>query len=415
MTNKPQPECPTCETLRQKIVTLEDTIEQQAAQIKHLEENIEQLKRAIFGQKRERVAPAKEKPKEKKPTKPSKEKQEQAQRKREEKRRQRDLLPIKEITIEIEEKALDCPSCGGSDYIELPPEVSDEFEYVPAHLIRRRYMREKKACHCKEHVVVAEAPARVVEGGLYGPGLYAQTIVQKCSDAMPLHRQVKALQRAGLGVARSTLCDLFHRAADLLRPLYQRMVELVALSGYVNADETRISVQEKEKTRTAWMWTFIAQQVMVFVYSASRSGETPEKVLQDSTGYLQVDAYSGYNRVTVPERRERVGCWAHARRKFYDALSSSPQAQVAIDLIRKLYEVEYEAARRKILGTGEHWAMRKLYSQDILDKIYVWLEEEKEKALPRGPLGKALGYLENNWKELCGAHIQVGGGMLALS
>jgi transposase len=179
------------------------------------------------------------------------------------------------------------------------------------------------------------------------------------------------------------------------------MLELLPPNEYVNADETSIRVQERGKTRRAYIWTFIAEQMVVYKYSPDRSGETPKEVLGDSTGTLQVDGYSGYNYVTTPERRTRAGCLAHARRYFYNAMKTAPEeARYGLDRILDLYEVEYDAAEQNILGTDRHLAIRRVKSSRIMKKWHQWLEEQKPFHPPKSPISKAIKYTLNNWEAL---------------
>jgi len=205
----------------------------------------------------------------------------------------------------------------------------------------------------------------------------------------------------GIPLARSTICDMFHRSAGLLAPIYDRMIELIPMEKYVNADETRIKVQEEEKTREASMWTFIGGPFVAYVFSPSRSGEIPVKILGDSTGVLQVDQYSGYNQVTTPDKRRRAGCMGHARRKFFEARDKAPDlVRHVLDQILELYIVEYDAAEEKILGTDKHRMMRQVRSKPILEDLKAFLENEEPNHLPKGPVAKAIGYFTGNYDAL---------------
>jgi len=239
----------------------------------------------------------------------------------------------------------------------------------------------------------------------YGPSFHAHVAVSKCSDSIPLTRQSKQLQRAGVVICRSTLCDIFQRDAALLKPLHRRMLELIAQSFYVNADETPLSVLDKakkqKKTRKAYMWTFIIEQIVAYVYSPSRSGQTPLAVLGESQGYLQVDDYSGYNQVTKPDRRIRIGCWGHLRRYFWKSLDDTPEeSKYLLDEVVLLYEVEYDALEQGVLGTAVHLAMRKEKSAPIVDRIKQWLDAQQPRQAPKSKLGKAIGYALSNWTEM---------------
>ena len=359
-------------------------------------ENAE-LRRMLFGKKREKMPP-KEREVRRRRGKADPAKTKEKRRKRAEAKKQ---LPTEQVVHEVPEEATTCPECGGHIGDDLGEgEVSYEYEYIPPKLVRREHVRRKKICTCG-HIVTAPGPARVAEGVQCGPGLHAHVVVSKCADSIPLYRQAKQLERAGVPASRSTLCDAFHRVARLLEPLRARMLEIISASEYVNADETPIPVQDEEKARRAYMWTFIDDKIVSYVYSPSRSGETPVKVLGESKGFLQVDGYSGYNPVTTPETRDRVGCWAHVRRYFYKALETEPElAQHVIDKILDLYLVEYDAATKEILRTQDHLDLRQALSSTVITDIEKWLDEQEPLHPPQGPLGKAITYAKNNWESL---------------
>jgi len=245
--------------------------------------------------------------------------------------------------------------------------------------------------------------AKAVERGGYGPGLIAHVVTAKCADSLPLHRLEKALARAGGVIARSTLVDLFHRAAGELEPLFRLLLEEIAAQEIVHADETTQRVQAPGKTRTAYLWTFLSlldDPLIAFRFSPSRSGSTPDEVLGGTKGALIVDAYTGYNSVTTPDGRERVGCWAHVRRKFFDARGQSPVAQEALDLILDLYRVEAEARSRGILRTHAHHMLRDERSGTTVEKLHAWLEAQQPQHLPKSPLSMAIRYALKQWPVL---------------
>jgi transposase len=204
----------------------------------------------------------------------------------------------------------------------------------------------------------------------------------------------------------STLGDLFHATARASNVLYERLLVLVAGNPLVLADETTMPVQAKGKTRTAWIWDFIAKDadekaLIAYVYSTSRSGETPVRVLADTVGKLLVDGYTAYNEVTVPGGRERAGCLAHARRKFFEALAKAPaEAGAAMGFILDLYRVERAAWVTGIERTPAHLAMRQERSRPVMDAFRAWLEAEQPKHLPKGPMGVAIKYALNQWDAL---------------
>nr|WP_233601973.1 IS66 family transposase [Corallococcus sp. CA047B] len=196
--------------------------------------------------------------------------------------------------------------------------------------------------------------ARAREGvgkGEYGPGFLAHVVTSKCADAMPLHRLAQRIERGGVPRHRSTLTGLFHQAASVVRPLSSHLLQGIAAAEVLCADETPVRVMDVKKTRQGDLWTFLTQTpkgewLVGYRFSLGRASTTPKHVLGGTRGALVVDAYTGYNAVTLPEGRVRVGCWAHVRRRFFDALPSAPEAREALDFILALYRVEAQAARR---------------------------------------------------------------------
>ena len=310
-------------------------------------------------------------------------------------------LPEREVHHRVAPGQRRCPACGSTELQPLGEgKRSYVYEYVPARFERQVHVQETLRCACGQGVVTAEPPARVGDKGQYGPGLIAHVVTAKCADSIPLYRQAKALQRAGIPIQRTTLGNLFHSAGDGLVALYTRLLELIRDSVYVHADETPHRVLAKEKTRRAFLWTFRAGKLIAYRYSPTRSSSTPCEVLGDSKGYLLVDGYTGYNAVTVPERRIRVGCWAHVRRKFFDALGTAPEAQGMLDLILALYRVEYAAKDAGMLGTEQHLVLRRTESRAILDSIRDWLQATSPRHPPKSPLGQAIAYTRGQWEAL---------------
>lgn len=393
-------------TIEEQTRTIEEqtrTIEEQSQTIELKDDEIRQLKQMLFGKKSERIVPVDRevKRRRKKDVEKSEADKEKAKQRRQKNAEAKSRLPEEQKEHPVAAEQCHCPICGGVKYRTMGYEESVEYEFVPAHFKKVIHRREQKVCSCGQHIVIAPPPIRVSEGVLYGPGMHAYVVVSKCLDSMPFYRLGKQFERSGVPLARSTICDMFHRAAELLRPIYERIIELIPTYKYVNADETRIKVQQKDKTREAYMWVFIAGPFVGYVFSPSRSGETPSRVLGDSTGILQVDQYSGYNQVTTPDKRERAGCLAHARRKFFEAREKAPKlAEYVLDKVIDLYEVEYDAAAENILGTEKHLAMRQARSAPLMEELKAHLEQERPKHLPKGPIGKAITYSIENWEEM---------------
>ena len=359
---------------------------------------LEKLQRHVFGKRSEKMPPVAEAIRD--PARAEAERLAAQQTRRENAEKKRQL-----VTRKIEHKLRDdqkvCPKCGGHDFARLGDGlVTELYELIPAMVERQLHVQEKARCRCGETIVTADGPTKVFDKARVGPNFMAQVVVSKCADSLPLYRQAKAYRRVGVQVNDSTLGDHFHRVADLTKPISDRLVELVPEKEIVLADEA------KGKTRTAWLWSFIAgdeveKEIIAYVFSPSRSGETPLKVLGDTLGKLVVDGYKGYNAVTMPGGRERAGCLAHVRRRFFDALSAAPDAaKHAIGLILNVYRIERAALDADLLGTPEHLTMRQTASKTVMDEFKAWLDAEQGRHLPKGPMGEAINYALGQWDAL---------------
>ena len=326
---------------------------------------------------------------------------------REENAALRKQIGTRRIEHKVPEAKKVCPRCGGHEFTPLGEgKLTEMYELVAARVERQLHVQEKLRCRCGEGVLTADPPDKVFDKTRFGPTFMAQVVVSKCADSIPLYRQAKAWRRAGVPVNDSTLGDLFHATARASNVLYERLLALIAINPLVLADETKMPVQAKGKTRTAWIWDFIAKDadektLIAYVYSNSRSGETPLRVLTNTVGKLLVDGYVAYDKVTVPGSRERAGCLAHARRKFFEALSTAPaEARQAMDFILDVYRVECAAWEAGLAGTPAHLAMRQERSKPVMEAFHAWLEAERPKHLPKGPMGDAIKYALNQWDAL---------------
>jgi transposase len=376
------------------------TVEQLAA----VQSTIEKLQRHVFGKRSEKMPSVSKEIRD--PARAEAERLEALQTRREnaEKKRQLVTRPI-EHNVPDEKKV--CPKCGGHDFTRVGDgRMTELYELVPAMVERQLHVQEKLRCRCGETILTADGPDKVFDKTRFGPNFMAQIAVSKCADSLPLYRQAKAYRRVGVQVDDSTLGDLFHRTAEIVNPLYERLLKLVAEKEIVLADETTQRVQAKGKTRTAWLWSFIGRdeaerELIAYVFAKSRSGETPVRVLGETEGKLVADAYSGYNKVTTPGGRERAGCLAHVRRRFFDAQSAAPEAaKQAMDLILDVYRVERAALDADLLGTPDHLELRQTKSKAIMDAFHAWLLAEQGRHPPRGAMGEAINYALGQWSAL---------------
>jgi transposase len=260
-------------------------------------------------------------------------------------------------------------------------------------------------------VVAAAKPAPPIAKGLPGPGLLAHLIVSKYTDHLPLHRLERLYERQGVILRRSTLCDWLAASATLLQPLYARMIEVVLQSCVLHTDDTTVKLQDVATHRlsTARLWVYLgdwAHPYNVFDFTVNRKRDGPQQFLASYQGYLQADAFSGYDGLYLPAPGTsaapilEVACNAHARRKFYEARGSDLlRSHQALAYYRQLYELERSAAR-VALDDEQRRQMRQDICVPILERFHRWLEKQRPEVLPKSPMGEALSYALNNWAAL---------------
>jgi transposase len=171
------------------------------------------------------------------------------------------------------------------------------------------------AFSCREHIVVAPSPPKLVAGGSYGFGFAAFLVLEKCGDPIPIYRIEKRFERLGIPMSRATMNDIVHATADVARPLIAWLEKRVAQLEIVLADETSMRLQDRKKR--GFIWVFHGHdatsdgELVLYVFATDRSGQTPARILGGTEGVLVVDGYTGYNNVTDAEGRQRGGCWCH--------------------------------------------------------------------------------------------------------
>jgi len=315
-----------------------------------------------------------------------------------------DKLPHYRHEHDLNEADKRCSSCGRPKD-RIGQDESRILDYVPAKLEVHVHVRPKYACrYCKDGVTSPPPPERPIARGIAGPGLIAQIVVAKFGDHLPLYRQEDFFTRHGLHVPRSTQCDWVKAAAELLRPLYERQKELVLQSPVLWTDDTPVIVLVggDQGSRQGRFWTYIAEEhpYSIYDFTESRVRDGPASFLRDFQGYLHADAYGGYDHIYLGSNEAilEVACWAHARRKFFDACQSSPrQAHQVLEWIRQLYDIE---DRARELSTDARRQLRATEAEPILERIEAYLAEQSNRALPKSPLGKAVSYARNQWRAL---------------
>ena len=228
-------------------------------------------------------------------------------------------------------------------------------------------------------------------------------LVSKFGDHLPLYRLEDILVRAGVYIARSTMCDWVKFAADLLKPLYELQRRLVLQSAVMWTDDTSVTVLGGlQGSFQGNFWTYIGheQPYSVYDFTKSRTRDGPARFLQGFTGYLHADAFTGYDAIFLGSHAaiREVACWAHARRKFFDAVKSYPrEAHQVLEWIRQLYDIEDRAGT---WSPGARHQLRLAESIPVLDKIEAFLTGRASTVLPKSSLAKAVHYARNQWTAL---------------
>jgi transposase len=311
-----------------------------------------------------------------------------------------DHLPHNRIEHDLPEAEKTCPCCGGAKH-RIGEDLSRELEFTPAKLEVNVHVLPKYACpKCRDGVASPPVPPKPIPGGIAGPGLVAYVLVGKFSDHLPLYRLEDILTRHGVHLSRSTLCDWVRNAADLLGPLADLQKTRVLQSPVLWTDDTHVLVLggAKPGSTKGRFWPYIGDAehpYSVYDFTMSRARDGPATFLADYHGFLQADAYGGYDGIFLGSngRIVEVACWAHARRKFHDARANAPrQANQVLEWIWQLYDVEDRAAD---MTAGERQSLRQRESVPILDRIEAYLDELSPRVLPKSALGKALTYAKN--------------------
>jgi transposase len=311
-------------------------------------------------------------------------------------------LKRERIVHDLADSEKHCASCE-QDLRLIGEETSERYEYIPAQLNVIEDVCKKYACACT--VKTATKPPQPIEKSTAGASLLAQVIVAKCVDHLPLHRQEKILERHGVAISRKTMGGWMMQSADLLQPLYQSAKEVLFQSKVVGTDDTGVKVLDAKLpfARTGRIWPYCGDRehpVILYDYTATRERAGPEEFLKGYRGYLQADAYGGYDAFFKDPARGlvEVGCWAHARRYFRKALDSD-QAHMgpALLLIAQLYRVE---KRTRSLTPQDRLQLRQVGTRPILDKLRNYLLEIEAEVLPKSPEGRAVRYTLKNWTAL---------------
>lgn len=311
-------------------------------------------------------------------------------------------LKRERVVHDLAQQEKHCDHCG-QDLRQIGEQTSERYEYVPAKLIVIEDVCLKYACQCT--VRTANKPSQPLEKSTAGASLLAQVIVGKFGDHLPLNRQETIFGRHGAEISRKTMCGWMGKCANLLDPLYQAAKTVLFESKVIGTDDTGVKVLDPKLdfTRTGRIWPYLGDKdhpIILYDYTPTREGAGPEKFLEGYRGYLQADAYAGYDALFKDPRRGliEVGCWAHGRRHFHEALESdTARMGPVLALIAKLYAVEHKARTR---SAAERLALRQLESKPVLEQLHGYLLELKGELLPKSAAAGAVRYALNHWVAL---------------
>jgi transposase len=300
-----------------------------------------------------------------------------------------------------------CKACGAETTV-IGYDQSEQLDVEPARYFVRVTKREKRACHCCQQGTVAmpELAPRIVDKGLASDRVVIDTVVAKYCDHLPLYRQAAMLEReAGLEIGRATLDGWVMRVGELLLPVTHAMRQDLLSASYLQADETTVPVQMHDKRgadHQAYLWQYGKPGgETVFEFCLGRGREGPRKFLGQWEGILQTDGYQAYEGIGGP-KLVHVGCWAHARRKFVDAVKVNPQDAVAVAMVTRmdaLFLVDRHA-RQQQLSIEERLALRREHADSWAEEIRRECVALSKTALPKSALGQAAAYTLNMWTKL---------------
>jgi transposase len=326
-----------------------------------------------------------------------------------------DHFPVETITYELPEAEQICTCCGGALH-EMSTETRNEITVIPVEVKVVRHVRQVYACRrCEREeirtpIVTAPMPKPVYPGSLASASIIAHVMSQKYVDSQPLYRQEQQFARLGLTISRQTLANwMIYGAETWLSRITDRMYGHLLNQDILHADETTLQVLRepgKSAETKSYLWLYrtgrIGPPIVLYDYRPTRGGEHPRNFLVGFCGYLHVDGYPGYHKVSGVTL---VGCWAHARRKFDEALKVLPAskdktetaAHQGLQFCNQLFAIEREL---KDATPEERYTIRLERSRPVLDAYLTWLRQQRSRTLPKSALGEAITYSLNQWDKL---------------
>jgi len=330
-----------------------------------------------------------------------------------------DFLPVHEILHDLAEEEKICAHDPGHKLVEISRETSDQLKFIPATVEIVRHIRPKYACPtCKEGVKIAPMPKLPIPKSIATPSLLAHVATSKYVDGLPLYRQEKIFQRLGIDVSRATLANWMVKMGDLVEPLMDRIREEIRSDSFVQCDETPFQVLKEPGKRAqsqSYLWVLrggdLTHPLIYYEYDPSRSSEVPKRLLRGFQGFLQTDGYEGYTAIGKELGIVHVGCWAHTRRKFDEALRGQgkskkkgskktpkeSKARQALSQIQALYRIERKLKEASI---EQRYLARQERTKPLLEKLRAWLDASIHSVPPQSLTGKAMHYMDRQWPKL---------------
>jgi len=427
-------------TLRQLVLQLLEALQSERAQREKLQHHMDQLLRRLYGRSSEKIDPFQlllfdatavaEEPSVAEPPAAEQPAATDGQRRGHGRRPKPDHLKRVDIVHDLtegEKQAL----AGDGQLVPIGEEITEQYEWQPSSLyivrhIQKKYARQPQLLEsgdalAEKNIITAPKPPAPIPGGIAGPGLIAEVLTNRFVDHLPFHRQERRFGRHGFPFSRQTTDGWALDVAERwFAPLVDVLLEEVLASGSLNTDDTPVDVRNAHgKMRyQGRFWTYVGDDlhphtVLRYTPNHTRDGPGgPAEALKSYTGFVQADAFSGYDAIYLGSqgRIVEVACWAHARRKFFDARSADQaRAGIALAYIAQLYAVEKELREHikadwRELDRAERVARilaeRQARSVPVLKQFGDWLEVESPRVLPKNPLSAALDYTRNNWTAL---------------
>lgn len=320
---------------------------------------------------------------------------------------------IKEYRLPADEQI--CPCCGDALH-EMSTETRREIKIIPAQAVVVKHVSYVYACRrCEREgintpIITAPMPKPPLPGSLASPSAIAHVMTGKYVDGLPLYRQEKSLSRLGIALSRQTMANWMIKSSELwLEPLYDRLHEFLLKRDILHSDETTLQVlreEDREATSKSYMWLYRTGRkepaIVLYDYQTTRANKHPLRFLSGFKGYLHVDGYAGYN--GLPDIT-LVGCWAHARRQFDEALKALPKdkqdadvaARHGLEFCNRLFALERELKR---VSDEERYRERLKRGRPLIDEFKAWLDYQRPRVLPKSAFGQAIGYCLNQWSKL---------------